>query len=183
MTVCLSGRMSRMIFMIWGSKPMSSIRSASSSTSEQQKRKIQFNCWLSASTLTPTLPPITTTDQVSDGAKMNKLVHLEVIESSGCGNHYVHAALHQVDLAPPVAPAVDADTGRRWDSSSMASYSLNNDNMDLQWRGTVKTWCSPCSGTFCTLLRSARPALVLDSEPACLDLHVGVLVCKYKLMW
>lgn len=35
MTVCRSGRMSRRIFMIWGSKPISSMRSASSSTLSQ----------------------------------------------------------------------------------------------------------------------------------------------------
>lgn len=51
-------------------------------------------------------------DQVRDGVQSDELVHLEVVESSWGGDHNVHSALHQVDLAPPVAAAVDADTGR-----------------------------------------------------------------------
>lgn len=43
-----------------------------------------------------------------------------------------------------------------------------------------KTWRSPCSGTSCTLLRSARPALVSDSEPACLGRHAWLSACRTK---
>ncbi len=43
MTVCRSGRMSRRIFIIWGSKPISSIRSASSSTFSQWSEQVIKN--------------------------------------------------------------------------------------------------------------------------------------------
>lgn len=43
-----------------------------------------------------------------------------------------------------------------------------------------KTWRSPCSGTSCTLPRSARPALGSDSEPACLGRHAGLSACRTK---
>ena len=43
MTVCRSGRMSRRIFLIWGSNPMSSILSASSSTCNTHSYYLKFS--------------------------------------------------------------------------------------------------------------------------------------------
>lgn len=57
-------------------------------------------------------------DQVSDGVQTDELVHLEVVESPGGGDHDVHSALDQVDLALPIAAAVDADAVRGWGRSS-----------------------------------------------------------------
>lgn len=102
---------------------MSSMRSASSSTLERH------NTVKLLTQRMRTFQP-ETADQVSDGVQINELVHLEVVESSRRGDHDVHSALHQVDLAPPVAPAVDADAGRRWDRSSRSSHYLHNDKMD-----------------------------------------------------
>lgn len=54
-----------------------------------------------------------TADQVGDGVKFDELIHLQIIESTWCSNHYVHPALHQVDLAFPIPSTVDTDTERR----------------------------------------------------------------------
>lgn len=100
---------------------MSSMRSASSSTLEQHNT---VKLWTRAHGGTFHGDAA---DQVSDGLQVNELVHLEVVESSWRGDHNVHSTLHQVDLAPPVAAAVDADTGRRWDRSSRWSHDSHND--------------------------------------------------------
>lgn len=55
-----------------------------------------------------------TADQVGDGVKFDELIHLQIIQSTWCSDHYVHPALHQVDLAFPIASTIDTDTERRY---------------------------------------------------------------------
>lgn len=110
MTVCRSGRMSSKIFMICGSKPISSIRSASSRTFWQQaeqvkKIKTQSNNHVHG-------VGTNGADQVCDGEKIDELIHLKVIQPSRRCNHDVHATFYQVNLTSPVPPTIDADAGR-----------------------------------------------------------------------
>lgn len=51
--------------------------------------------------------------QVGDGAEVDELVHLQVVEPARGRDHNVHAALDLLDLAPAVPSPVDADTERR----------------------------------------------------------------------
>lgn len=50
--------------------------------------------------------------QVGDGAEVDELVHLQVVEPARGRDHNVHAALDLFDLAPAVPSPVDADTER-----------------------------------------------------------------------
>ena len=88
--------------MIWGSKPMSSIRSASSSTWPRRE--------LVKHTHTRTLNGWNGAHQVGDGAQVDKLVHLQVVEAAGSGDDYVHSAGHQLDLSPAVPTSIDTNT-------------------------------------------------------------------------
>lgn len=52
-------------------------------------------------------------DQVGDGAKVDELAHLQVVEPARGCDHNVHAALDLGDLAFPVPSPVDTHTERR----------------------------------------------------------------------
>lgn len=54
-----------------------------------------------------------TADQVGDGAEVDELAHLQVVEPARGCDHNVHAALHLADLASPVPSPVDAHTEQR----------------------------------------------------------------------
>lgn len=117
-----------------------------------------------------------TADQVGDRAKIDELVHLQIIQSAWCGDHYVHPVLHQVDLAPPISSAIDADTERRYkkiNNNHIASTSwLISGSKFIKWLMIIYnfwTFCSLYSSTCCTQFQSAGPALWWESRPTCLD--------------
>ncbi len=115
MTVCLSGRMSNSIFMICGSKPMSNIRSASSSTCTHHIKEIDRPHQRKH------------TYQVGDTAHTQQFVHKQIIEPTRCSyegvtnvlsyNHLVdltddnlHSLTDFVDLLSPVTASVHTHT-------------------------------------------------------------------------
>lgn len=85
---------------------MSSMRSASSRTWTEQE---ELRDRLRRQKHTPTRAA----HQVSDGAEVDELVHLQVVEPARGRDHNVHAALDMLDLAPAVPSPVDADTEKR----------------------------------------------------------------------
>lgn len=53
-----------------------------------------------------------TADQVGDGVQIDEFVHLQIIQPTRRGDHYVHTLLHHVDLAASVPSTIDADATR-----------------------------------------------------------------------
>lgn len=114
-----------------------------------------------------------TADQVGDGAKVDELAHLQVIEAARGCDHNVHAALNLGDLAFPVPSAVDTDTERRRRRIQSQRRHSNCEPSTPPGR----TWCSPSSCIFCTPLGSAAPALWWESGPTCPGRCAHIWVC------
>lgn len=74
-----------------------------------------------------------TAHQVGDGAKVDEVVHLQVVESARGRDHNVHAALNPVDLAFPVPSPVDTDTRRTQSELSV-----------LRSVSSQRRWAEPC---------------------------------------
>lgn len=78
-----------------------------------------------------------TAHQVGDGAKVDEIVHLQVVEPARGRDHNVHAALNPVDLAFPVPSPVDTDTEWRR-SRSQSELSM------LRSVSSQRRWAEPC---------------------------------------
>lgn len=112
-----------------------------------------------------------TTHQVSDRAKIDELIHLQIVQSAWSCDHYVDPTFHHMDLSSAIAAPVDTDTARREEEGRVK---LTLTTLCSGRTADVQTFCSLCSCTCCTRLRSGEPALWWESAPTYRD-HPGQL--------